>query len=104
MSHEDFGGFDRDMKLLHAAIRRRDFLRLGIGATVMPLLGCSDSPTDNSNDGDCRAIPQETAGPFPGDGSNSAANVLNQSAAVRNDIRSSFGGLTGTADGVPLHD
>lgn len=46
-------------------------------------------------------IPEETAGPFPGDGSN-GKNVLNQTGVVRSDIRSSFNGATGTAEGVPL--
>jgi protocatechuate 3,4-dioxygenase beta subunit len=46
-------------------------------------------------------MPEETAGPFPGDGSN-GANVLTQTGVVRTDIRSSFAGLSGTADGVPL--
>lgn len=46
-------------------------------------------------------IPEETAGPYPGDGSN-GVNVLNQSGVVRSDITSSFGGATGVADGVPL--
>ena len=47
------------------------------------------------------AIPDETAGPFPGDGSN-GPNVLTQSGIVRRDIRSSFGTLSGRAEGVPL--
>lgn len=46
-------------------------------------------------------IPEETAGPYPGDGSN-GKNVLNQSGVVRSDIRSSFNGATGVAEGVPL--
>jgi len=49
----------------------------------------------------CTKIPEETAGPYPGEGSN-GPNVLNQTGVVRSDIRSSFAGLTGTADGVPL--
>jgi protocatechuate 3,4-dioxygenase beta subunit len=49
----------------------------------------------------CDLIPEETAGPFPGDGSN-GPNVLNQSGVVRADIRSSFGSSSGTAAGVPL--
>lgn len=48
-----------------------------------------------------RGDPPETAGPFPGDGSN-GPNVLNQLGVVRSDIRSSFAGLSGTAQGVPL--
>jgi len=50
---------------------------------------------------DCTAIPEETAGPFPGDGSN-GPDVLTQSGIVRADIRSSFGTSTTTAAGVPL--
>ena len=46
-------------------------------------------------------IPEETAGPFPGDGTN-GPDVLSQSGVVRSDITTSFGGSTGTAEGVPL--
>lgn len=46
-------------------------------------------------------IPQETAGPYPGDGSN-GPNVLEASGVVRQDITSSFGTSTSTAQGVPL--
>lgn len=45
--------------------------------------------------------PDETAGPFPGDGSN-GQNVLDDSGIVRQDIRSSIGSSTTTAEGVPL--
>jgi protocatechuate 3,4-dioxygenase beta subunit len=47
-------------------------------------------------------LPEETSGPFPGDGS-SGANVLNQSGIVRRDITSSFGSSTTKAEGVPLN-
>ena len=46
-------------------------------------------------------IPEETSGPYPGDGSN-GANVLTQSGIVRSDITSSFGSSTTKTDGVPL--
>jgi protocatechuate 3,4-dioxygenase beta subunit len=46
-------------------------------------------------------IPQETAGPYPGDGSN-GPNVLEASGVVRQDITSSFGTSTTKVDGVPL--
>lgn len=46
-------------------------------------------------------IPEETLGPYPGDGSN-GPNVLEDSGVVRRDIRSSFGTSTTTAGGVPL--
>ncbi len=49
---------------------------------------------------DCTVLPEETGGPFPGDGSN-GPDVLSESGVVRKDIRSSFDGMTGTADGVP---
>lgn len=46
-------------------------------------------------------IPQETLGPYPGDGSN-GPNVLEATGVVRRDIRSSFGASTTKAEGVPL--
>ncbi len=46
-------------------------------------------------------IPEETAGPYPGDGSN-GPNVLTESGIVRSDITSSFGSASGVAEGVPL--
>lgn len=45
-------------------------------------------------------IPEETAGPYPGDGSN-GPDVLEQTGIVREDIRSSIAGGA-TAAGVPL--
>jgi protocatechuate 3,4-dioxygenase beta subunit len=46
-------------------------------------------------------IPEETAGPYPGDGSN-GVNVLTESGIVRSDITGSFGSASGVAEGVPL--
>lgn len=51
--------------------------------------------------GSCTAIPQETQGPYPADGSN-GPNTLSTSGIVRSDIRSSFAGFTGIADGTPV--
>ena len=62
--------------------------------------GSAAATTTNADTG-LSAVPEETAGPFPGDGSN-GANALNQSGIVRSDIRSSFGSASGTADGVPI--
>jgi protocatechuate 3,4-dioxygenase beta subunit len=50
----------------------------------------------------CSRINEETAGPYPGDGSN-GPNVLTSTGVVRSDIRSSFAGMSGTAQGVPLN-
>ena len=47
-----------------------------------------------------QAVPEETAGPYPGDGSN-GINVLTESGIVRSDIRSSFGSSSTVAPGVP---
>ena len=46
-------------------------------------------------------IPEETAGSYPGDGSN-GPDVLSESGVVRSDITSSFGSASGVAEGVPL--
>jgi protocatechuate 3,4-dioxygenase beta subunit len=121
-------GLQADLRriLLDAARRetaaRRDALRWLCGALMVPLAGCgggsddSSTSTDStstsflSNDkntpGSCSVINEETAGPFPGDGSNSSsgsiANALSLSGIVRSDIRSSIAGATGVAAGVPL--
>lgn len=49
----------------------------------------------------CTTLPEETAGPYPADGTN-GPNVLRTEGVVRSDITTSFAGLSGTADGVPL--
>src|SRR5918994_2761516 len=57
--------------------------------------------TGSSAAGDFTEVPEETAGPYPGDGSN-GPNVLDDSGIVRSDIRSSFGSSATAAEGVPL--
>jgi protocatechuate 3,4-dioxygenase beta subunit len=59
--------------------------------------GGSTDTSDTANG----EIPEETSGPYPGDGSN-GANVLAQSGIVRSDITSSFGSSTTKATGLPL--
>ena len=49
---------------------------------------------------DCSLIPEETGGPFPGDGSN-GPDALSENGVVRKDITTSFDGASGTAEGVP---
>lgn len=78
--------------------RRRALRTIGGGAAAaIVLAACQPSVTG----GGLVAIPEETAGPYPGDGSN-GPNVLATSAVVRSDIRSSFGSLSGTASGTKL--
>jgi protocatechuate 3,4-dioxygenase beta subunit len=69
------------------------------GSSTSTTAGASDTTTDGS--ASCDVVPEETAGPFPGDGSN-GPNVLSQEGVVRSDIRSSFGSMSGTAEGIPL--
>lgn len=118
--HDDFGGLHRDLTATGVAINRRRLLgwgvRLGAAVGTLQLVGCSgDTPTSPSiaaaadtpattpptSGASCSRIPEETAGPYPGDGSN-GPTVLSASGVVRSDLRSSFAGLSGTADGVPL--
>ena len=71
------------------------------GATAAPGTTSPEETASSSAGGDLTEVPEETAGPFPGDGSN-GPNVLDDSGIVRSDIRSSFGSSTTTAEGVPL--
>jgi protocatechuate 3,4-dioxygenase beta subunit len=90
--------------------RRRLLGLFGAGAATVGLAACgsggpSSSPAPSSSSSSAGAasgeIPDETAGPYPGDGSN-GPDVLQQSGIVRSDIRSSFGDAGGTALGVPM--
>ncbi|PRA82251.1 intradiol ring-cleavage dioxygenase [Microbacterium sp. MYb66] len=85
---------------------------IGLGAVVLAACAPADSgATPNPTPASTSAapgggsvsvgeIPDETAGPYPGDGSN-GPDVLEDSGIVRQDIRSSIDGGE-TADGVPL--
>ncbi|MER6246861.1 intradiol ring-cleavage dioxygenase [Streptomyces griseorubiginosus] len=110
--HEHDRGLSYDLPVL--ARRRMIRLMAGTGAGLLPLVGCtgSSSPTavtspsatgaDAGTGTTCAAVPEETAGPYPGDGSN-GVNVLKESGVVRRDITGSFGDSAGgTAEGVPL--
>ncbi|MEJ1091462.1 intradiol ring-cleavage dioxygenase [Microbacterium sp. Mu-43] len=69
-------------------------------ATTTPTTEPTTEATTEAT-GPVEEVPDETAGPYPGDGSN-GVNVLDDSGIVRSDIRSSFGSSTTTAEGVPL--
>jgi protocatechuate 3,4-dioxygenase beta subunit len=123
-SHHHDHDHDHDHDLAHdlntLLKRRRSLLWLAAGAAVAPLLACGgggddssttsttddSSSTGSSGTSTCSVIPEETAGPYPGDGSNSnssgVVNVLTLSGIVRSDIRTSIAGASGTAAGVPL--
>src|SRR3712207_526995 len=90
--HEDIVdqglGFD-----LETLMGRRQALRLfGLGAATLGLAACDTEPSPPSPTTSAAAsgeIPGETAGPYPGDGSN-GPDVLEESGIIRRDIRSSF--------------
>ena len=101
-SHHDHHDDDHDLGFAHdlpRLIGRRRLLGvmggLGLVAVAAPASAL-----------ECAALPWETQGPYPADGSNSSAgqvvNVLTQEGVIRQDIRSSFGDFTGTADGPQL--
>lgn len=104
-------GLAADVAMLTRPVMdRRRVLALGLlGAGV--LVGCGTAAIPGTGTGtgtgtaECpAAIPSETAGPYPADGSaasGQALNVLIRSAIVRSDLRTSLG--TGhTAPGIPL--
>ena len=91
-------------------IDRRQAMKLlgkaGLAAGLFTIVGCapgailsSSSPSSSAlgssaasttDTSSCDVIPEETAGPYPGDGSN-GPDILTQNGVVRSDIRSSFG-------------
>lgn len=90
--------------------RRSALGAFGFGAGALVLAACGGTTpaataptTDTTSPGTTglTEIPDETAGPYPGDGSN-GPDALEQSGIVRSDIRSSFDTSTTTAEGVPL--
>lgn len=99
---------------LRTLVTRRGVLGLaGLGVGAFVLAACSPTPAATSTtstgttgaDGSGTAtttaeIPDETAGPYPGDGSN-GPDVLEESGIVRRDITTSIDG-SATAEGVPL--
>jgi len=123
---------DHDLGLSHdlpriaerSGLGRRGLLALfgGVGAAAVAGCGSDDSDSSSTSSGQDSGggpgqppggggdsnvsvaegeIPEETGGPFPGDGSN-GPDVLSESGVVRQDITSSFGSASGTAEGVPM--
>lgn len=119
LPHPDEPIFDQGLAFdLETLLDRRRMLRLmgftGLGLALVACGASSNGATTTTGSGttgssttgevvdaSCLTIPEETAGPYPGDGSN-GPDVLGQSEIVRRDIRSSFGEFSGTAEGIPL--
>jgi protocatechuate 3,4-dioxygenase beta subunit len=123
-------GLQYDLEQLAALKQRRRVLGMMLSGSALLIAGCggddssatASSTTDSSSGGSstggtstgtgtttssssCTAAAEETQGPYPSDGSNTVngqvSNVLSESGVVRSDIRSSFGGSSGVAGGVP---
>lgn len=111
-------GLHFDISTIRSRVSRRKFFGLlGMGAGTAAIAACSpgsDSSTASSSTGttssaasssaksnvDLTEMKTETAGPYPGDGSN-GPDVLEKVGVERSDIRSSIGGGA-TASGVPM--
>jgi len=116
MAHEPSTHLSTDLRTMIRLAERRRFLGSICAATILPFIGCDDpsssatgsssddsteAPTEGATDETCATTPSETAGPYPGDGSN-GPNALVLAGIVRRDIRSSLAGATGVADGIAL--
>jgi len=119
-------------QMLATQTDRRQSLRwLLAGAAALPLAGCGGGSSSGSTavasagstigtigtsgtatgtttgggSGSCSVIPEETGGPYPGDGTNSngsgVANALTLSGIVRSDIGTSVTPGSATAAGMP---
>jgi protocatechuate 3,4-dioxygenase beta subunit len=118
-------GLHADLKQLATALKSRRQVIGWLAAGLAPLAGCGGgssaatstagtastsntigSSVNSAASGSCAVIPTETAGPFPGDGTNTVSgatvNALDLSGIQRSVITSSFAGATGVAAGVPL--
>ena len=74
--------------------RRAMLRRLGAAGLLLTPLGTFAAT--------CGAIPAETEGPYPGDGTN-GPNALTQTGIVRSDVRSNFGSAgNAISTGIPL--
>ncbi|WP_445149658.1 dioxygenase family protein [Baekduia sp. Peel2402] len=96
--HQHGEGLHEDLARLAS---RRDALKIfgaGGAAAVLATLGLTNAAEAKTPTG---VVPGETAGPYPGDGSN-GPDVLDDTGIVRHDIRRSFGSSRTLAIGVPL--
>ncbi|MGD9695389.1 MAG: hypothetical protein AB7V42_07000 [Thermoleophilia bacterium] len=115
--HDEVEDHDRGLAFDMTTMSRRQALGLfafgGLGGLAV-LAGCSSADDGSASGTTATAdatttaastttgeVPEETAGPYPGDGSN-GPNVLTESGIVRSDITGSFGSASGVAEGVPL--
>ncbi|WP_371767702.1 intradiol ring-cleavage dioxygenase [Massilia sp.] len=111
---------DLERMLATQATRRQSLRWLFASAAAVPLASCgggggasgdivasstTSTGSSTTTNGTCSVIPEETGGPYPGDGTNSngngIANALALSGIVRSDIRTSVSPGSKTAAGIP---
>jgi protocatechuate 3,4-dioxygenase beta subunit len=113
---------DLERMLATQSSRRQSLRWLLASAAAVPLASCggggasgdtvasstsssTGTTTTTTTTGTCAVIPEETGGPYPGDGTNSngsgVANALTLSGIVRSDIRTSVAPGSATAAGIP---
>ena len=116
--HDHDAGLSLDLPTM--ITRRRALGRAALGGLTTILAACGSgggdaagattsagtsaattTATSSSGDASVAEAPEETAGPYPADGSN-GINVLTESGIVRSDITRSFGTGSAVAAGVPL--
>lgn len=108
--HDDHGPEGLAADLPHMTRRRVLVTGLAMGGAALSLWaarGGAATVTGMAADGSvCVAAPAETEGPFPADGTNvregQTVNILTEAGVIREDIRTSIGGLTPVAEGVPV--
>ena len=108
--HDHDGGLSLDLPTMLTRRRALGLAALGGLSTILAACGSGgDGAVATTSAGTASAatttsvaeVPEETAGPYPADGSN-GVDVLSQSGIVRSDITRSFGTGSAIAQGVPL--
>ncbi len=114
--HDHDAGLSLDLPTMITRRRALGLAALGGLTTILAACGSGDggaagattsgastatATTTSSGDASVAEVPEETAGPYPADGSN-GVNVLTESGIVRSDITRSFGTGSAVAAGVPL--
>jgi len=116
--HSHHAGLAHDLRVLSRRRLMGMIARGAAGLSLIPMItACTGDSSGTVDAGDgtdaagsdatttgtgtCSKIPEETAGPYPGDGTN-GPNALTISGIQRSDIRTSFGTASGTAAGVTL--
>ncbi|HMO00416.1 MAG TPA: hypothetical protein PKD59_13465 [Miltoncostaeaceae bacterium] len=107
--HDHDAGLSLDLPTMITRRRALGLAALGGLSTILAACGSGDgdaagggtTASTASGGASVAEVPEETAGPYPADGSN-GVDVLGESGIVRSDITRSFGSGSAVAGGVPL--